>query len=207
MPESRTTSNGARSFFIGESEHPTRTRHRRRAAAGAALVLFLLTPPASVNADTLTFTPVADTYIEAGRPTTNFGSATTIQVDNSPVKHFLMKFTVSGIGSSKVTGAKIRLYNVDSSSAGGVFYRVLDHSWGESTVNWNNAPASSGSPLASLGTVTPNTWYEVNMASLVTGDGTYSLRLISSSSDGADYTSKEGSAGFAPQLVVTMGTR
>jgi chitodextrinase len=206
MPESRTTSNGARSFFIGESEHPTRTRHRRRAAAGAALVLFLLTPPASVNADTLTFTPVADTYIEAGRPTTNFGSATTIQVDNSPVKHFLMKFTVSGIGSSKVTGAKIRLYNVDSSSAGGVFYRVLDHSWGESTVNWNNAPASSGSPLASLGTVTPNTWYEVNMASLVTGDGTYSLRITSTSSNGADYTSKEGAAGFRPQLVVTTQT-
>jgi chitodextrinase len=207
MPNTRTTLSGARPFFFGEAGDRRKTRINRRAAAGAALALFLLTPLAPVPvsaADTLTFTPVADTYVEAGRPTTNFGSATTIQTDNSPIKHALLKFAVSGIGASAVASAKLRLYNVDSSSAGGVFYRVLDNSWGETAVTWNTAPAVAGNALASLGAVSPNIWYEVNLTSLVMGDGTYSIRVTSSSTNGADYTSRQGTATFRPQLVVTV---
>ena len=48
-------------------------------------------------------------------------------------------------------------------------------------------------------------WYEVDVTPLVTGDGAVTLRATSTSSDGADYTSKEGTIGFAPQLVVTLG--
>ena len=207
MPNTRTTLSGARPFFFGEAGDRRKSKINRRAAAGAALALLLLTPlaPAPVSAsDTLTFTPIADTYIEAGRPTTNFGSATTLQVDNSPVKHFLLKFSVAGIGTRTVASAKLRLYSVDSSSSGGTFYRVSDTSWGETTVNWNNAPAAASSPVASLGSVATNSWYEVNMASLVTGDGTYSLKATSASTNGADYASKEGAASFRPQLVVTL---
>lgn len=169
--------------------------------------MLLLTPvvPTQVSAaDTLTFTPVADTYIEAGRPTTNFGSATTLQVDNSPVKHFLLRFSVASMGSRTVATAKLRLYNVDSSSSGGTFYRVSDNSWGETTVNWNNAPAATSTALASRGAVATNTWYEVNLASLVTGDGSYSRKTTSASTNGADYTSKGGAAAFRPQLVLAL---
>src|SRR5262249_52822478 len=45
----------------------------------------------------LTFVPIDDAYIASSSPTTNYGSATTLQVDNSPVKHVLLKFTVSGL--------------------------------------------------------------------------------------------------------------
>jgi hypothetical protein len=58
--------------------------------------------------------------------------------------------------------------------------------------------------LASLGPVNPNTWYELDVTSLVTGDGTYSINASSTSSDGAYYNSKEGTAGFIPQLVVNL---
>lgn len=207
MPNTRTTLSGARPFFFGEAGGRRKTRIHRRAAAGAAFALLLLTPlaPALVSAaDTLTFTPIADTYIEAGKPTTNFGSATTIQADNSPIKHALLKFAVSGIGGSSVASAKLRLYNVDSSSAGGVFYRVPENTWGETAVTWNTAPAVAGNVLASLGAVSPNIWYEVNLTSLVTGDGTYSIRVTSTSTNGADYTSRQGTATFRPQLVVTV---
>jgi hypothetical protein len=40
------------------------------------------------------FTPIDDAYIANSSPTNNYGSATTIQVDNSPIKHFLLKFDV-----------------------------------------------------------------------------------------------------------------
>jgi chitodextrinase len=205
LPESRTTLDGARSFFIGEAPRSSNGRISRRAVVGAAFAAVLLAPiaPASlVAAATFTFTPVADTYVESAQPTRNFGSATTIQVDNSPVKNALIKFSVTGVGSSVVSSAKLRLYNVDASSFGGAFYRVSDN-WTESTTNWNNAPVVSGNPLTTLGSVTANTWYEVNLTSLVTADGIYSLRVTSTSTNGADYTSKEGAASFRPQLVVS----
>jgi acid phosphatase type 7 len=70
-------------------------------------------------------------------------------------------------------------------------------------VNWSNALAAVGTPVASLG-VAVNNWYEVDLSSGITGDGVYGYRIISTSSNGADYTSKEGSAAFRPQLVVTL---
>jgi hypothetical protein len=173
---------------------PTTTRTRTPTASPTATV------PAGGNI--FIFMPIDDAYIASGSPTTNYGSATTLQVDNSPIKHFLLKFNVSGLNGKQVTSAKLRLYNVDSASKGGDFYAVSDNSWQEETLNWNNAPAALTSLLASLGSVSPNNWYEVDITSLIAGDGTYSLRITSMSSDGADYSSKEGAN--SPQLVITV---
>jgi acid phosphatase type 7 len=71
-------------------------------------------------------------------------------------------------------------------------------------VDWNTEPAADPTLRASLGAVSVNTWYEVDLSSLVTGDGTYSIRIASTSSNGADYSTKEGAAGFGPQLVVAF---
>jgi calcineurin-like phosphoesterase family protein len=160
----------------------------------------LTTPdPASI----LTFTPSADTYVQSDTPTTNYGSSTQFVVDNSPVRNAFLKFNVSGVGTRTVLSAKLRIYCVDPSSIGGVFYRVADTTWNEGTINWNTAPASDTSSLATLGAVTAGNWYEVNVMSLVNRDGTFSFKMTSSSADGAYFSSKEGTAGFAPQLVVT----
>ena len=124
----------------------------------------------------LVFAPTADAYVEAQAPTSNFGSVATIQVDNSPVKHFLVKFTVTGVGGRPVTSAKLRLHCVDPATSGGDFHRLLDTSWSETSVNWNNAPASEPAVVASLGSVVAGNWYEVNLP-FVTGDGTYAIRV------------------------------
>jgi glucose/arabinose dehydrogenase/PKD repeat protein len=174
----------------------------------------VITTPASASTYTasfatsqfLSFTPSDDAYIEAGAPASNFGSDTRLMVDNSPVRHTLLKFNVSGIGSSTVAGAKLRLYCLDGSSSGGNFYRVSNNSWSEGAVTWNNAPVADASSLATLGTVAAGTWYEVDVTSLIAGDGPVSLRVSSLSSNGADYSSKEGTAGFAPQLIVMLGS-
>jgi hypothetical protein len=155
------------------------------------------------TATTLTFTPIADTTLKADSPTSNSGSLGSIQIDNSPVKHGLLKFTVSGVPAG-VARATLRLYAVDSSDIGGIFFRTGDTSWAENTVTWNTAPIADPSPTASLGRVVAGTWYEVDLTSIVTGNGTYSVRISSTSTNGADYASKEGLAGFAPQLVVML---
>jgi hypothetical protein len=166
-------------------------------------------PSSSVTVTTpgvtsLAFFPTADTTVRADQPTQNLGLSTVLSTDGSPIKNLLMRFDVSGVGSGTVASAKLRLFNVDSSSIGGTFYRVQDNSWSEQTVTWNTAPVADTTPIASLGAVTANTWYEVDLTSLVTGDGTYSLRVTSTSTNGADYTSKEGAAGSRPQLVITV---
>jgi hypothetical protein len=114
----------------------------------------------------------------------------------------LIKIDVSGLNGKQVVSAKLRLYNVDPSSKGGDFYAVSDNSWQEETVTWNSAPAALTNLLGSIGSVSIGNWYEVDLTSLISGDGTYSLRISSTSSDGADYSSKEGAN--PPQLIITV---
>ena len=117
------------------------------------------------------------------------------------MKHFLLKFNVTGINSQTVINAKLCLYNVDGANAGGDFHHVSDDSWQEETVTWGNAPTAETTLLAQLGAVSINTWYEIDVTSLVTSDGTYSLR-VSDSTGGADYSSKEGTND--PKLLVAV---
>jgi glucose/arabinose dehydrogenase/chitodextrinase len=183
---------------------------------GGAASHTITTPPAPTSyvatfrqttSQTLTFSPTDDAYIRPDSPSTNFGSATSIHVDASPVKDTLLKFSVSGVGSRTVTGAKLRLYCLDGSDRGGDVHRLANPfaAWDERTVTWSNAPAADTATVASLGSVSTGNWYEVDVSQLVTGDGTFSLRMNTSSSNGADFSSEEGTAGLAPQLVVTVG--
>jgi hypothetical protein len=69
-------------------------------------------------------------------------------------------------------------------------------------VNWNNQPPADAATIATLGSVSALSTYEVDVSSLVTGDGTYTIQADSTSTDGAYYSSKEGSV--APELVLTL---
>lgn len=152
---------------------------------------------------TLTFTPVADTYVESDAPSTNYGTSSSLHTDGSPAEHILLKFNVSGLGTGRVTRAVVRLYNTNSSGRGGDFY-VTSTDWSETGVTWNSAPATSGGQITSLGRVVPGNWYEAGVTAVVTEDGLLSFKVTSPSTDGAWYASKEGAAGLTPQLVVTV---
>jgi chitodextrinase len=160
----------------------------------------VVTTPAA--ATTLTFSANADTYVQADQPTTNYGSSNQIVADASPVRHTLLKFVVTGVAGRRVASAKLFLQCVDPSGKGGNFHRVADSSWGEGTVNWNTQPAADTAVIDSLGSVSAGTSYQVDLTSLITADGTYTVEADSTSSDGAYYSSKEGSV--PPQLVVTV---
>jgi len=149
-----------------------------------------------------TFNPTADATIREDRPDSNYGSSTTLQTDNSPVKNFLLKFNVKGVGNRQIVKATLRLYNVDASDMGGDLHAMADTSWSEELVNWNNAPGSDPALVASLGAVAVNNWYEVDVATLIQTDGVHSLRVTSSDSDGADYDSREGVN--QPQLILEV---
>jgi chitodextrinase len=162
------------------------------------------TTPTGGGGGNVTATLVGDAYVRPDAPTGNFGSKTSIQVDGDPVKHFLLKFSVSGVGTRPVTSATLRLYDVNASSAGGDFHGASS-TWDEGTVTWNTKPSSDAATVASLGSVAVGNWYDVNVTPLVTGDGPVSILATPANTDGADYSSKEGTAGRAPQLIVTTG--
>jgi chitodextrinase len=150
----------------------------------------------------LTFTPTDDSYAEQDTPSTTYGTATEIIADNTPVKHLFTRFVVAGVGTGKVASAKLRLYCVDPSGVGGIFHGS-DPLWSESSLSWSLQPTIVSATVATLGAVTANKWYEVDVTSLVNGDGAVTIAATSTSGDGAHYASKERTGGLAPQLVVT----
>ena len=170
-------------------------------ATSSPVAVSITVAPAQVSTD-LTFAPTADAYVRADYPARNYGGSSSLGVDASPQINTLMRFDVSGIGSKRVLSATLRLYNTNSSALGGDFYRVSDSGWNETSVTWNTAPPSDATQLASLGRVAAGNWYEIDVSSLITGDGTVSLSISSTSSDGAYYGSREGSN--PPELVVTV---
>jgi chitodextrinase len=169
-------------------------------ASGQCAPVSGTTLDAALNPVTLTFAPVADAHIQAAHPSSNYGSAAKVWVQASPEYDFLMKFAVSGIGTKKVTSAKLRLYCVHGDAAGGDFYST-GSGWTESGVTWNNAP-STGDLINTLGSAASSSWVEVDVASLITGDGTFSLRALPAAGTVVGYDSREA-PGFAPELVVT----
>jgi len=181
----------------------------RRASRVPAAILAVFLAAAHLAAGTtsgatrtLTFAPVADATIRADRPTRSYGTTSSLSVDGTPAKDVLLRVTVSGVGSDLVTGAVLRLYATDSSPVAGTIYRVGTHTWTE-TVTWNSAPAADPSPIVDGGAAVATTWSQFDLVSLITGDGTYSMRITSTSANGADYVSREGTATQRPEIVVT----
>ena len=150
----------------------------------------------------LRFTPIADATIKFDAPTENFGADREVQTDNRPMRDFLIKFDVLGIGTRHIQSAKLRLFCTNKSDQGGDFHPV-DNDWSEDTVTWDNAPPEDPEVIASLGPVARLTWVEVDLTSLITEDGVYSLRVMSPSKDGADYRSKE-KVDLASELIITL---
>ena len=168
------------------------------------------TPPGGGGGGTLTFSASEDATVDSSQPTVNLGASTRLTVDNSPVTYSLLKFPVTGTSGCTVTGAKLRLTvgstTNDNSPYGGDVY-ATSSGWSQGTVTWATAPAASGAKVGSVATsVSLNTSYLFDVTPLVTGDGTVSMMLKSTNSDGARYYSREGgTTAQAPQLQITCG--
>jgi hypothetical protein len=149
---------------------------------------------------TLQLTAEADTYVDENNPSSNFGDATELLIDQGPDQQALLRFTVANT-TAPVTSAKLRL-NVTNSSSDGPAIHLTSDPWDEATVTWDTRPMPDGAAITDLGNVDTG-WLLVDVTSAVTGDGSYAFLLIPGSSNGMDFGSKEG--GSAPELVVTTG--
>ena len=157
-------------------------------------------PAAGGGGSEVTFTPVADTWVNGSAPTSNFGTSTALEVDGSPTKIIYLRFDVSGL-SGTVQSARLQFEVTNRSPSGGTIYQVFDNSWGETTLTFNNRPATDGLALDTLGQVEVGNIVEFNLSSAVGGNGIYSFAIVSSASNGADYRSREDLM-YPPTLTV-----
>ena len=106
--------------------------------------------PARAQAPSITFSPVADAYVDAGRPTAPLGTVTILRTYASPEQRSYLRFVVTGLSGQAVTRATLRLYANGSSTAGFAVSGVPDTAWSETGITYSNMPAL-GAPIASHG--------------------------------------------------------
>ena len=158
-------------------------------------------PTQSSSTGSVAFNPVADAYVTADIPNTNYGASQMIRFDSSPVVNGYLTFNVQGLSGS-IASAKLRIYANSSSSAGCKVFSVPDVSWGERSITFNNAPAL-GAQIGSYGTIRSSSWIEIDVTPLVTGNGTFSLAISGINATAVSLASRESAN--KPQLVITTG--
>jgi chitodextrinase len=161
------------------------------------------TTPAA--ATTLTIAPEADARVEESASTTNFGTSY-LRADFSTSAanaESYLRFTVSGVAGT-VLSAKLRLHSTSDGTADGPAVYTAGSSWGETTINWSNRPARTSSARDDKGSIPGDTWVEYDVTPFVSGNGTYTFNLATTSTDGVNFYQREA-ATLQPQLVLTLG--
>jgi len=159
------------------------------------------TPASSTS---LTFIAEADARVKQSSPSTNYGNATTLQVDDTsdPDLESFVRFTVAGV-SGPVQSARVRLYATTNGTKNGPAIYATNPSWNEKDITWNKRPARTSGAVDNKDNINPDSWVEYNVTSLVTGNGTFSFVLAGDSNDAVAFSSRQGVQ--PPQLVVTLG--
>ncbi len=145
--------------------------------------------------------PELDTTVAEATPGTGAPHDARLVVDGSPRREAYLFFRVNT--DRPIRNARLRLHARDGSSDGPALHRVAS-SWAGGDITWNTRPALEGAPLVDLGAVRTGAYVELDVSSAVKGNGTYGFALVSTSGDGVDFTSREGAAGFRPELVVSL---
>ncbi|HLK99073.1 MAG TPA: Calx-beta domain-containing protein [Myxococcaceae bacterium] len=170
------------------------------------LVWVSLAPVLAARAQpqTATFAPVADASVEGSKHdrSRNFGTATTLQVDKTPVVRSFLRFEVAVPPGAIITGATLKLHTTTaSSSAGWTLYKVADNTWSETLITYDTQPALG----AQLGVSGPwagcPCFTQVSIAGAHLTQGLNSFGIVTTHKSHQVFHSREGTN--VPQLVVT----
>ncbi|MCW2598699.1 MAG: hypothetical protein JWM02_528 [Frankiales bacterium] len=188
------------------ARHRARTRLLRGLGLLAGLLLGLLAmspaPAATGGVVTTGVAPLLDSYVDASVPTANYGGLTRLRIDSSPDARSYLRFDLSGV-TGTVTRAILRITPTSSLSAGLDVRSVVDDTWTERGITFNNAPAI-GPVGATSGAGTSGTALAVDVTSIVTAGGHVNLVLTARSSTAVSLASRESTT--PPSLTVDTTT-
>ena len=156
----------------------------------------------SAMPSSLTFSPDADTYVNATSPDSNYGGAMTFRLDSTPDVRAYVRFIVKGLAGMSIAHARMMIYSNQGSSLGFQIQSVADNSWGERTTNYGNAPALGG-VLAASGPISAGSWVTIDLSAYITGEGMYTFGISTTSKSALSFPTRE-SGQDAPQLVIDL---
>lgn len=148
------------------------------------------------------FLPTDDAWVNSQAPNTNYGNDTQLAMrshDTGLGRHAYFKFTVSGI-TRPVSQATLRLVPAGSTMTTCQVYRLATTSWQEETITWNNAPLD---PLLSFQAPCAGSPIQIDVSPIITGNGTFTIGMVTPNVPGQAVHSKEGHPFFVPELTVT----
>jgi hypothetical protein len=142
-------------------------------------------PRASLNGAVL-----ADAAVNNKQQKANDGSGPLLWVDAR--RNSYVKLQVAGVNGRRVVRAAVRFYvSSGTNRSGAKFHRVPDNSWLENTITWANAPPADPAVIDNVTTLVYAQHYTIELTSVITGDGTYSFRFDSGTSDSLAFASRE----------------
>jgi hypothetical protein len=157
---------------------------------------------ATVAEATLTFNSEADTYIDSNNPTTNYGSATWLNVGSK--YHTYLRFNVTGV-PAEVIRATLRLYGLSGAYPCNIS-TSSDTTWAESSPTWNNPLPEDGSILGAIPAQPTPQWYESDVTDAVHGNGAVTFVILEPNLSTAAFRSNNhATITTRPQLVVAYG--
>ncbi|WP_426573901.1 PKD domain-containing protein [Aquihabitans sp. McL0605] len=147
----------------------------------------------------VTFPATADAPVKSSDPAKNYGTSTDLRTrTGDPAYSSYVQFNPTGFSGAPAK-AVLRMFVTDASKAPGTLAKT-SAGWGESAINWGNAPAATSTPTT-LGATTLGTWVEYDVTSLVTGTGPVAFKFTGTGTDSQIWSSRETATG--PQLVIT----
>ena len=168
------------------------------AAAGVVVAAVMGGGAAGTAATTLT--SVADSYVRADKPTRNFGKASSFEIAGRPASIAYLRFRVTIPADETVARATLQLFASSKSTASFTVHRVANTTWGETTINYANAPTIRAR-FAASGAHRGKGYVSVDVTSLVTRRGLVSLAVKGVSPSPLVFRSRESGSG-RPRLVV-----
>ncbi|NJD58343.1 MAG: DNRLRE domain-containing protein [Anaerolineae bacterium] len=170
--------------------------------AGTGVTAFTRANPARANS-TLTFTTVADSYVNQSDPSKNFGTNPSIRVDGSPVVRSFLSFNISGI-SGTISKVTLQIFANSSSSSGFDVNKISNTTWQEKSITYNNAPAL-GDKVGTSKKFSSNNWVSTDVTPLLNADGAISIALTGIDSTAINLAAREDNS-HAAQLLVEVAS-
>jgi calcineurin-like phosphoesterase family protein len=163
---------------------------------------FLQTVVPTPATTAFTFAPVADAYISKPKPNSNFGASNMLRLYGGPLGASYLRFDIQNLPAT-VVRVTLRLYANNPSVSGYQVRAVSNNAWSESTITYENSPPI-GELIISSEPFEAKQWTNVDLTSLVRGNGMYSIVLITFNGTPFSLASRDAISPYRPQLVVDV---
>jgi hypothetical protein len=161
--------------------------------------------PTATNTSSIVLNPIADAQVEANFPDQNFGGAVTLEVDGKPVKITYLKFDLSGFSPGNIISALLRIKITNSSNFTQFIRNVVDYTWEELSITYNNRPLP-GALLTTFDGGRTGAWVSIDLTGgvITEAGGIFSLAIDSSGSNGLAFYSYDAAIDVPELLIETF---